>query len=241
MPVNALRASPDTSSDEPGGGQARRSFAAARKKHCADVLAAIDGERWQALRAKWEADEHEYSDNYTKYLDLDRWAPQAVVVAMQAGLTEGPPRRVLDIGCGGGLLLRVCRHFGHDVVGIDVGNPMFMAMCEAFEVRCIASPIQPRQRLPEDLDGFDVVTAVSPKFYRDEKIPGRPPQDAWNDDDWDFFLADLASRMREGGTFFGKFNHNHDLSPRMLQRIDRGQRIEDTAFKFILQRGDLTC
>ncbi|HMR33407.1 MAG TPA: methyltransferase domain-containing protein [Geminicoccaceae bacterium] len=219
----------------------QKAFAATRNVNCKAVLGAIDADRWQKLRAKWEdRDAQHYHENYLKYFDLERWCPQAVVVAMQAGLTEGPRRRVLDIGCGSGLLLRVCKHFGHDVVGIDVGNPMFMGMCEALEVRCIADMILPGKRLPAELQGFDVITAVSPKFYRGEVIPGRPLDNVWNDEAWDFFLADLASRLHEDGFFFGKFNHNHELSPRMLERATRRQFVTEPGLRFVLPRGELT-
>ena len=226
-----------------GADDARRQkeFAAARNANCKAVLAGIDSACWQRLRAHWEdKDAKHYHENYLKYFDLERWCPQAVVVAMQAGLTEGPRRRVLDIGCGSGLLLRVCKHFGHDVVGIDVGNPMFMAMCEALEVRCVADMILPGKRLPAELQGFDVITAVSPKFYRGEVIPGRPLDNVWDDEAWDFFLADLASRLHEDGFFFGKFNHNHELSPRMLERATRRQFVTEPGLRFVLPRGELT-
>jgi hypothetical protein len=125
------------------------------------------------------------------------------------------------------------------VVGVDIGNPMFMAMCEALEVLCLASPIERRRPLPAELTGFDVITAISPKFYKHEKQAGRAQKSVWDDDDWDFFVADLASRLSAGGIFLGKFNPNHQLPPRMWRRVMNGRGLGGEGISFVLSREEL--
>lgn len=209
--------------------------------YIADIRASIDQKRWSELRDHWiNNDSHGFNHPYIKYFDVDRWLPQAVSIARRVGLMESGRKRVFDIGCGSGLFGYTCKYLGHDITGLDIGNPMFMAMCEALEVRCIADMILPGKRLPAELQGFDVITAVSPKFYRGEVIPGRPLDNVWDDAAWDFFLADLASRLHEDGFFFGKFNHNHELSPRMLERAKRRQFVTEPGLRFVLPRGELT-
>jgi SAM-dependent methyltransferase len=54
-----------------------------------------------------------------KYLNLDTWLRRAIRNYLELDLfsDDGGRRRVLDLGCGMGYFLEVCRHRGHDVVG----------------------------------------------------------------------------------------------------------------------------
>ena len=61
---------------------------------------------------------------------LDRWLPGAIIEVRHAGLIRSRPRRIFELGCGVGLRRRDAMHFGHECVGTDDGNPMFMAMSE---------------------------------------------------------------------------------------------------------------
>jgi SAM-dependent methyltransferase len=137
---------------------------------------------------------------------------------------------MLDLGCGGGLLGRVAMHFGHDYVGTDIGNPMFMAMCEALGVKALASPVRSREPLPAELTGFDLVTSINPMFYRRELIGGRSEQFWWGDEDWDFFLRDLRSRLRPRGVYYSKFNAEEQLPPGLWRLLDRCRRFDQKSF-----------
>lgn len=209
---------------------------AARRKPQQDVLAAairdrIDQDAWYRLRDEWAAREtREFNQFYIKYFDLDRWLPGAIVVARNAGLIGSRPRRMLDLGCGGGLLGRVAMHFGHDYVGTDVGNPMFMAMCEALGVRALASPVRRREPLPAELRGFDLITSINPMFYRRELIEGRSEQFWWDDADWEFFLRDLRSRLKPGGFYYSKFNEEERLPPGLWKLLDQCRRFDQKSF-----------
>ncbi len=171
------------------------------------IRAGIDLEQWARLRDRWAATSTgEYNPAYGKYFDIDRWLPPALKAARRTGLDEGGRKRVLDIGCGSGLFGHVCQRLGHEFVGLDIGNPMFRDMCDVLGVRFVTHVIERRVPLPEDLTGFDVVTAISTKFDRSETIAGRLRSYAWDADDWAFFLADVRSRLAPGGLFLVRRN-----------------------------------
>ena len=201
------------------------------KSHIRSVREDIDTRRWNALRDEWTArDSRDFNHFYIKYFDIDRWLPGAMAVAHNAGLDRGPRKRVLDLGCGGGLLGRVVGHFGHDYCGLDVGNPMFMAMCEALGVKALVAPVLRRQPLPEGLTGYDVITSINPMFYRREVVEGRFDHYGWDDGDWIFFLADLRSRLRPDGIYYSKFNAEDELPPGLWKLLDGCRRLDQKTF-----------
>lgn len=195
------------------------------------IRAGIDQRRWYGLRDEWAARQSsDFNQRYIKYFELDRWLPGAVVVAHNTGLIRSAPKRVLDLGCGGGLLGRVAGHLGHDYRGIDVGNPMFMAMCEALGVEALAAPVRPREPLPAELGGYDLITSINPMFYRRERIEGRSEAFWWGDEDWEFFLRDLRSRLNPGGLYYSKFNAEEQLPPGLWQLLGRCRRFDQKSF-----------
>jgi SAM-dependent methyltransferase len=186
-------------------------------RRVAEIIDGIDRSRWEELRRRWAAgDGYTYRDHYRKYFDLERWLPGAVRAAAQAGLIECTGRSVLDIGCGAGLLGRVCRHLGHDHVGTDIGNPMFMEMCEALGVDCRTAPVERGQPMPPDLTDFDAIIALAANFYRSELVDGREVDNRWLLADWRLFLDDLRRRLRPGGIFLIKLNAVAEMPPEVL-------------------------
>ena len=95
-------------------------------------------------------------------------------------------KRVLDVGCGGGLLAESMAKLGAEVLGIDPA-PENVEVAErhaaAMElpVRYLASTVED---LPADRTGFDVVTALEVVEHLAD-VPG--------------FLAACAARVRPGG------------------------------------------
>lgn len=144
--------------------------------------------------------------NYSKYFELDRWLTYHARNAMSAGLHAGVGRkRVLDLGCGSGMFLYICRVLGHEGIGLDLGSQMYQEMAEVFGVEYRISPILAHQKLPEDLTGFDVVSALAIKFDRHDWGPqGDEP---WSLPEWQFFLQDTASRLNPEGKLLIKPNY----------------------------------
>lgn len=199
--------------------------------YIADFKSRIDVERWNALRDHWaEVERQTFHKGYVKYFDIERWLNYALYIARWADLMGTSRERILDIGCGSGMFGRVCIEFGHKVTGIDVGNPMFMQMCEVLGVDCRVAPVYRNQRLPEELNGYDLITAISPKFYLGEKIDGRLEMYNWNDADWDFFLGDIRSRLRPQGRVLIRFNSEEKLPPGVWRRLEHARRFDQRTF-----------
>lgn len=202
------------------------------------IRGGIDLVRWNALRDEWAGRKgRAFNPGYHKYFDLDLWLPHVVTLMSRAGLTESGRQRILDIGCGGGLFGRACAELGHDVTGMDVGNPMFMAMCEFLGVPCRVAPVRRGEKLPGDLRDYDWITAIAPKFYLNEKIAGRMEKYNWADADWDFLLCDLRDRLRPDGRLLIRFNREESLPPGLWRRLESCRRLDRRAF--ILRRDDL--
>lgn len=197
------------------------------------IIDGVDQERWQRLRRRWlEGGDYGYRDHYPKYFDLARWLPGAVKAAGQAGLIGAGPRRVLDIGCGGGLFGRVCRDLGHEHVGLDIGNPMFRDMCAELGVTDLVHWVRPGQPLPAELRGFDVVVALAATFYWNEIVGNEKVEANWRREDWLFFFKDLRGRMNDGGIFLIKLNAMEDIPEDAMRLFDGAEQLAYNTYRF---------
>ncbi|MCP4202438.1 MAG: class I SAM-dependent methyltransferase [bacterium] len=141
-----------------------------------------------------------------KYLKLSGYLRRDLGRAVALGLHRGPARRVVDLGCGVGYFLAVCRHFGHRALGLDappeetdawdvqVMRRFYREMVEALEVDRVSWKIAPRVELPELPGGpFDVVTANQASFHHYD-LP-----EPWGAGEWRFFIEDLWRQTAPGG------------------------------------------
>lgn len=202
-------------------------------EYIAAIKATIDLARWQALRDEWTAEgRHKFSRGYLKYFDLERWFPQAVSLARQTGLMEPGRKRVLDIGCGSGLFGYVCRHLGHDFTGLDLDNPMFVAMREVLGVPWVSEQVERGRPLPVQLTGFDVVTTISPKFHLAEIIDGKWVPFVWSGEDWEAFLSDVRTRLNPDGIYLFRFSKSEFLPPRLHELTAQARPLQPGTFVF---------
>jgi SAM-dependent methyltransferase len=139
-----------------------------------------------------------------KFLDLDVWLREAVYRYFFLGVDAmGPGLRVLDLGAGTGYFLLVCRHFGHEVLGLDLdAEPLYNEAFQFFDLPRVVHRIQPLQPLADLPGRFDLVTAFMTTFhwYEDET--------PWPAEPWRYFLEDLRPRLSDGGRLAIKFNLN---------------------------------
>lgn len=144
------------------------------------------------------------SDEACKFLNLDLWFREAVFRYHLIGMADvGQGLRVLDLGAGTGYFLIVCRHFGHQVLGLDVADePLYNACIEFFGLPRVEHRIEPMQPLPEFETSFDLITAFMTCFNWYEDY--RP----WGAAEWEFFLKDIRSRLTDGGRAVFKLNLN---------------------------------
>ncbi len=147
--------------------------------------------------------------NYSKYFDLESWFTYHTRQAMAAGLheTDGT-QRILDLGCGAGIFLYIASVLGHVGVGMDLASDMYRQMAAVLDVDWRDSPILANTPLPDDLHGFDLISAIAIKFDRLDWGP--QSAEPWTLSEWEFLLNDAASRLNPGGRLFIKPNfHIH--------------------------------
>ncbi len=110
---------------------------------------------------------------------------------------------VLDLGAGTGYFLLVCRHMGHEVLGLDLdAEPLYNECFDFFNLPRQIHRIEPMKPLADLPDRFDLVTAFMTTFhwYEDET--------PWPAEPWRYFLEDLRPRLSDRGRLVIKFNLN---------------------------------
>jgi len=166
------------------------------------LMAAVDRPRLDALRRQHEAGIREASavSGY-KYLDVAFYTLQKLLLARDLGLNKGPPRRVLDIGTGGGHFPFVCRFLGHQAVGIDIENAIYEGIAACLGVQRTIVRVEPLKPLPNLGERFDLITASDITFNDKADLNGR--RHYWSLAEWKFFLDDLiANQLRYPGTLY---------------------------------------
>src|SRR2546423_4581974 len=93
------------------------------------IYARIDQEKLAAIQAQYAGSK----EHYAKYADVRRWLRLNIVRAQDLQLQRCRPKSVLDLGCGGGFFLFVCRQLGHSCLGLDIDVfPLFTQLLDLF-------------------------------------------------------------------------------------------------------------
>jgi len=144
---------------------------------------------------------------WPKYLNLTLWMDKNLQRVRDLGLDAGGRRRVLDLGCGAGYFLYICRQLGHDTLGLDIDEvPMFAEMMSLLGLRRVVARVQPFVALPRFAEKFDLITAFMICFN------GHKSPALWGPKEWAFFLDDAATRLNPGGRIRLGFNRERDDS-----------------------------
>ena len=110
--------------------------------------AAVQGDLWGARAAGWAAQEPRETAKYEEAL---------------ARVHVGPGVRVLDIGCGSGVFLRMAADRGAEVAGLDAAGPLIeLARARVPEAELVVGEME---ALPFADDSFDLVTAFNSLFF----------------------------------------------------------------------------
>jgi SAM-dependent methyltransferase len=142
---------------------------------------------------------------YSKYAQIDPWLRLNRERVQDLKLHRSAPRRVLDLGCGGGFFLFLLQSLGHKALGLDTDRvPLYAELTQLFGVQRIIWTIRPFEPLPPLGQQFDWITAFSVAFNVDAT------NRAWNADAWDFFLRDLQRHLAPGGKIYFSLNPNVD-------------------------------
>jgi SAM-dependent methyltransferase len=156
------------------------------------VLAGIDQNRLFEIQNRYA------NSRYAKYADVDQWLRVNRERVQDLKLHRVSPKRVLDLGCGGGFFLFILKRFNHSILGLDIDeSPLFRELLDVFAVPRTVFRIQPFEPLPGFQHQFDWITAFSIGFDRDRATRSR-----WEPRQWDFLLRDLQSRLAPRGKIY---------------------------------------
>src|SRR5256886_12615233 len=171
------------------------------------LLDNIDWLQFKSLR-------HQYpyrpgSPQINRFEDVVYWIEINIERAQDLWLDRAPPMRILDLGCGAGYFLYICKFFGHNVLGFDTDTePLFRATTELLGVPRVIGRIERQTPLP-DLGGrFDLVTAHRICFHRIGRVRDGVE---WSPADWEFFINDIRTGLlNETGRLLIDFNQRPD-------------------------------
>jgi SAM-dependent methyltransferase len=155
------------------------------------ILNTLDPMKVAEFRAHYP--EGPNSPRYYHFADVHYWIGVNVERGQDLWLDRAPPLRILDLGCGVGYFLYVCRYFGHDVLGLDVGDrQLFNDGLALLNVPRVMARIEANVPLPSLEQKFDLVTAHRLVF---DRIGDPNAMNRWRPEHWKFFLEDVRSRI----------------------------------------------
>src|SRR6266487_4617291 len=125
------------------------------------MLAQIDRDRAREIQQRYANS----TAGYAKYANIEPWLRLNRERVQDLKLHRSAPKRVLDLGCGGGFFLFILKNLGHSVLGIDVERvPLFGELLELFAVPRVVCRISAFEALPDLGQKFDWITAFSVNF-----------------------------------------------------------------------------
>jgi len=175
------------------------------------ILATVDQAELAKLRERCP-----YRPNarrINRYEDAAYWLGVNIERAQDLWLDRAPPLRILDLGCGAGYFLHVCRYFGHQGLGLDTDDePLFRGATDLLGVPRVISRIYPQAPLPDLGEKFDLVTAHRVCFHRIDRA-ANDHWTEWKPPDWKFFIDDIRERfLKPDGRLLLEFNPRRDGS-----------------------------
>ena len=173
------------------------------------ILSTLDRDQFEKLR-----DQYPYrpgSPRINRFEDVVYWIEINIERAQDLWLDRSPPMHVVDLGCGAGYFLYVCKYFGHYVLGFDTDNePLFRATTELLDVPRVIGRIERQTPLPDLHQRFDLVAAHRICFHRIGRVRDGVE---WSTADWEFFISDIRTRfLNEHGRLLLDFNPRPDGS-----------------------------
>ncbi|MBX6326345.1 MAG: hypothetical protein IRY93_09955, partial [Chthoniobacterales bacterium] len=107
------------------------------------LLATIDRAELERLRERYPY--RPGARRINAYEDAAYWVGVNVKRLQDLWLDRSPPLQILDLGCGAGYFLYLCRLFGHEVLGLDQDKePFFRGATEFLGVPRVIAHISPR-------------------------------------------------------------------------------------------------
>ena len=110
------------------------------------MLAQLDAERARQIQQRYA----DSTAGYAKYANIEPWLRLNRERVQDLNLHRSDPKRVLDLGCGGGFFLFILKNLGHSGIGLDIDRvPLFGELLELFGVRRVVYKIAAFEPLPD--------------------------------------------------------------------------------------------
>lgn len=155
------------------------------------ILETLDRAQLAQLRERYPRGPN--SPKINRFADVAYWIKINLERAQDLWLDRARPQRILDLGCGAGYFLYVCKFFGHEVLGLDLDEQqLFRDTLALLKVPRMISRIDPNVPLPDLGLKFDLVAAHRICFQR---IEGAASGKEWTLAHWRFFIGDIRSRF----------------------------------------------
>ncbi len=173
------------------------------------ILETLDRAQFEKLREQYPY--RPGSPRINRFEDVVYWIEINIERAQDLWLDRAPPMRIVDLGCGAGYFLYVCKYFGHDVLGFDTDNEaLFRATTALLDVARVIGRIERQTPLPDLGAKFDLVTAHRICFHRIGRVRDSVQ---WSPADWEVFINDIRTRfLNENGRLLLDFNPRPDGS-----------------------------
>ena len=195
------------------------------------MVAKIDQQRAREIQQRYANS----IAGYAKYANIEPWLRLNRERVQDLNLQRSVPKRVLDLGCGGGFFLFILKNLGHSVLGLDIERVvLFTELLELFEVPRVVWKISAFEPLPDLGQKFDWVTAFSVNFNL-----YHPSKERWGTAEWDFFLCDLQAHLTPGGKVFFGLNplYNGDYYSPELRDLFLGRGASVERERIFFERG----
>ena len=171
----------------------------------------IDRKAWDDLRTRYprRAD----APRINRFSDVDHWLKINIERAQDLWLDRSPPLRILDLGCGPGYFLYVCKRLGHEGLGVDIDEQaLFRETTALLGVQRVIFRIEPQTPLPDLGEKFDLVTGHRVCFQKTVRWGTGPGEwHEWEPADWKFFLDDVRKNvLKPDGRILLDFNPRAD-------------------------------
>jgi len=176
----------------------------------AGIAATVDLARLRCLRRA----HRDGISELVELCDYDRKLEVAAVKALMAGLHDGPPLRILDLGCGGGYFVATCRYLGHACHGTEVpASRLSAATCAAYDEVAGALRVAPTIELLISAFARIAVPAIVPRSYDlitahkicfNDHMRAHP----WAVPQWKFFVTDACRYLAPGGRLVLELNEH---------------------------------
>jgi hypothetical protein len=141
-----------------------------------------------------------------KYLDLPLYLALKANWVVALDLDRRPPRRILDLGVGGGHFPFLASLHSHETLGLDVYDDLYERILGVYAIPRTIHTITPGVALPVT-GKFDLVTALQVTFNRPVGPPARGRTSIyWTFDEWRWFFGQLCSLMNFPGRIFFELN-----------------------------------